>query len=52
MADKMIECTILRDFWDAEGNRQPKGKVVSLPAEDAMDGVESGALTRTKAKKA
>ena len=51
MADKTIKCVILRDFWDAQGNRQPAGKEVYLPAEEAMDGVESGALSRVKDKK-
>lgn len=51
MAEKTIKCIILRDFWDADGNRQPAGKEIDLPAEEAMDGVESGALTRAKAKK-
>ena len=51
MADKTIKCVILRDFWDAEGNRQRAGQEIDLPAEDALDGVESGALSRVKAKK-
>lgn len=51
MAEKTIKCIILRDFWDAEGERQPAGKEIDLPAEEAMDGVESGALSRVKAKK-
>ena len=51
MADKTIKCVILRDFWDADCNRQPAGKEIDMPAEDAMDGVESGALSRVKAKK-
>ena len=51
MAEKTIKCVILRDYWDERGERQPKGKEVDLPAEDAMDGVETGALSRVKAKK-
>ena len=51
MAEKMIKCVILRDFWDASGERQPAGKQIDLPAEEAMDGVESGALTRVKVAK-
>lgn len=51
MADKTIECVILRDYWDADGERQPAGKTVNLPAEAAMDGVEIGALTRAKSAK-
>ena len=48
MADKLIKCTILRDMWDEDGVRHPKGKGVELPAEAAMDGVESGAVSRAK----
>lgn len=48
MAEKTIKCVILRDFWDKDGKRQPAGKEVDLTAEDAMDGVESGALSRVK----
>tara|TARA_R110000764_G_scaffold35137_2_gene78442 strand:- start:402 stop:701 length:300 start_codon:yes stop_codon:yes gene_type:complete len=44
----LIKCVILRDFWDKDGKRQPAGKEVDLTAEDAMDGVESGALSRVK----
>lgn len=51
MADKTIKCVILRDFWDADGNRQPAGKEIDLPAEEAIDGVEAGALSRVKASK-
>ncbi|AGG91174.1 hypothetical protein SUFP_026 [Sulfitobacter phage NYA-2014a] len=47
-SEKLIRCVILRDFWNADGKRQPAGKEVDLPAEDAMDGVESGALSRVK----
>lgn len=46
--EKLIPVTILRDFWDAEGKRHHKGKVVEVPVEAALDGVESGALSRVK----
>ena len=48
---KTIKCAILRDFWDANGVRQPAGKEMDIPVDEAMDGVESGALTRVKASK-
>ncbi|MGB7243556.1 MAG: hypothetical protein WBC93_15910 [Sulfitobacter sp.] len=51
MAEKTIKCKILRDMWDEDGVRHAAGKEVNLPAEAAMDGVESGALSRVKAKK-
>ena len=49
--DKLVKVTILRDFWDAEGIRQIAGSVVDIPAEAAMDGIESGMLSRVKAEK-
>ena len=51
MADKMIKCTILRDTWDEDGERHRAGKEVEIPAEAALDGVESGTLSRVKEKK-
>ena len=51
MADKKIKCLILRDMWDENGNRHPKGSEVELPAEAAMDAVEAGSVTRKKADK-
>lgn len=49
MADeKMIKCRILRDRWDEDGVRHPKGTEVSVPVEAAMDGIESGTLERVK----
>lgn len=48
MADKKIKCMILRDTWDADGKRQPKGTEVMLDAEVAMDLVENGSVSRVK----
>jgi len=52
MADKsnspMIEVEILRDFWDADGERHPAGTIISIPAEAAVDGAENGALRRAR----
>ena len=39
---------VLRDFWDAEGNRIIAGAQIEASAEAAMDGVESGLLSRVK----
>jgi hypothetical protein len=48
MAEKTIKCRVLRDVWNAEGERIVAGTEIDLPAEEAMDGVESGALSRVK----
>lgn len=47
----MVEMEILRDFWDAEGERHPAGTIVSIPVEAAIAGAESGALRRVKSDK-
>lgn len=39
---------VLRDFWDAEGNRIRAGAQIEASAADAMDGVEAGLLSRVK----
>lgn len=46
-----IKCLVLRDYWDAEGVRVPAGTEVTLDAEEAMDGVEAGTLSRVKEAK-
>ena len=51
MADKKIDCTIERDFWDENGKRHPAGTEVSLDVDAALEGIESGALQRKKAAK-
>lgn len=43
-----VDVEILRDFWDADGNRHKAGTIISVPVEAALDGVESGALRRAK----
>ncbi len=48
MAEKLIECVILRDYWDEDGKRHKAGTKVSIPVEAALDGVETGALARAK----
>ena len=46
--EKLIPVQILRDVWDADGNRHRKGQIIEVPVEAALDGVESGALSRVK----
>ncbi|HET7413890.1 MAG TPA: helix-hairpin-helix domain-containing protein [Pararhizobium sp.] len=46
--EKLIPVRINRDFWDADGKRHRKGTVVEVPVEAALDGVETGALSRVK----
>lgn len=49
MSDKqLIKCRIERDYWDADGERHRAGTEVELPVEAAIDGIETGALTRVK----
>lgn len=45
---KTFPYRINRDFWDDAGDRHPKGEILELTAEDAQDGLESGALSRVK----
>lgn len=47
--EKLVTVRIERDFWDGEGNRHHAGTIVEVPVEAALDGVESGALSRVKA---
>lgn len=46
--EKLIAVTIKRDFWDKDGNRHRKGTIAEVPVEAALDGAESGALSRVK----
>lgn len=48
---KKVKCEILRDTWDGNGVRQPKGTVVELDTEVAMDAIEAGSVKRVKATK-
>lgn len=48
MAEKLIKCRIVRDFWDADGERHRAGTEVELPVDAALDGIETGALSRVK----
>ena len=46
-----IACIVLRDYWGVDGDRVPAGTEVTLDAEEAMDGVEAGTLSRVKEAK-
>lgn len=49
--ERMVTVRVMRDFWAGEpGNAQRvrKGSIVDVPVEAALDGVESGALSRVK----
>ena len=46
--EKLIPVRINRDFWSDDGKRYHKGTVVEVPVEAALDGVETGALSRVK----
>jgi hypothetical protein len=46
--EKLIPVRINRDFWDKDGNRHRKGKIIDVPIEAALEGVETGALSRVK----
>jgi len=47
-AGRPLPFRINRDFWDEAGERYRKGSIVEMSAEEALDGVESGALSRVK----
>lgn len=46
--ERLIPVRIMRDFWDEKGTRHRKGTVVEVPVDAALEGVESGALSRVK----
>ncbi|MGU3496102.1 hypothetical protein ACLBXM_18830 [Xanthobacteraceae bacterium A53D] len=40
---------VARDYWPADGGeRVRKGTIVEMTADDALDGLESGALVRVR----
>lgn len=47
-APALIAVEVLRDFWDDNGDRHRAGTVVEVSVEAALDGVESGALSRVR----
>lgn len=47
-AEKKVTVYLARDCWLEADVRTPAGSPVDLPAEEAMDGIESGLYTRKK----
>lgn len=49
-AEVVITVRVNRDFWVSAGEagRIRKGQVIDLPLERALDGIESGAVSRVK----
>ena len=47
-AAPLVRCRVLRDFWPKEDERVRAGTIIELSAEEAMDGIESGSLSRVK----
>lgn len=39
---------VMRDYWptDDQRDRVPKGTIIELTAENAIDGIQAGALTK------
>ena len=52
MAEQNVTVRIIRDFWDKDGTRHRKGKILEVPVEHAFAGVESGMLERWNDAKA
>lgn len=52
MAEKLVKVRINRDFWVKADNgeivRHRKGTEIDVPVDAALDGIESGALSRVK----
>ena len=44
-----IKIEVLRDYWDADGNRHRKGGVEEVSVDAALDGIEAGMMKRHKA---
>lgn len=43
-----VACVVLRDYWHAENDRVRAGTILDLEPMDAIDGIESGLLSRVK----
>ena len=46
--DSTIQCVVNRDYWPEEGKRVRKGTIVELTPEEALDGIEAGAIRRLR----
>lgn len=38
----LMKIELKRDTWDADGNRQEKGKVITVPVRDGVRAIEQG----------
>lgn len=47
-APALKQMRVNRDFWDENGDRHRKGTIVEVSADDAINGAETGALSRVK----
>lgn len=45
---KTVACEVLRDFWDADGNRTCKGAIVDLDPMEAIALIEESRVRRVK----
>lgn len=43
-----VSVMVMRDYWDANGERHRAGSIEDVAVEDALDGIESGAMKRHK----
>lgn len=43
-----VECVVLRDYWDENGDRHRAGRIEEVSVEEAFDGIEKGTLKRRK----
>ena len=43
-----VACVVLRDYWPAENDRVRAGTILDIEPMDAIDGIESGLLSRVK----
>lgn len=41
-----VECVVLRDFWDEDGERWKKGRIIHIAPMDAIEGIEKGSIKR------
>lgn len=46
--DSLVQCVVNRDYWPTEGERVRKGTIIEITPEEALDGIETGAISRLK----
>lgn len=47
-AASLVECEVLRDYWDEGNRRRRKGTLLAVPTQEAFEGIETGVLKRVK----